>query len=333
MDIRVVRKKEYGSSLQYFTGSKEHNIAIRRIAMDKGFKLSEYGLFRGKERMAGKTEKEIYDALGMAIMPPEMRENQGEVEAALKGGLPEVVGYGDIRGDLHVHSDWDGGEDSIEVLAESAKGIGYEYLGISDHTKFLRIEKGLDEKKLERRNREIDKLNTRYKIHNTKFKILKGAEANILNDGTCDIKDEALKKLDYVIAGIHSSFKMGKDELTERMIKAIKNPNIDIISHPTGRILKKRDEYDIDFDKVFRAAKQFNTALEINAFPARLDLNGQNIRRAKEAGVKMVINTDTHRKDQLRFMEFGIAQGRRGWAEKKDILNTRSAEKLLKYFK
>jgi len=333
MDIRVVPARSYGSALQYFTGSKEHNIATRKIAMDRGLKLSEYGLFQGPKMIAGKTEEEVYKALGMQWIPPEMRENQGEIEAALSGKLPQIIGYKDIKGDLHCHSQWDGGTNTIMEMVKAAQNMGYEYIGISDHTKFLRIEHGLDEKKLSQQRKEIDKLNTKYKILNTKFKILQGCEANILNDGSIDIRDEALKKLDYVIAGVHSNFKMPKEKMTERIINVMKNPDIDIISHPTGRILKRRDEYQIDFDKILRVAEETGTILEINSFPERLDLNAENIRRAKEAGVKMVINTDSHHKDQLRFIEFGIAQARRGWAEKEDIINTQPLEKLLKLFK
>ncbi len=355
MDIRVVPQKSYGSAIQYFTGSKEHNIITRKIAMEKGLKLSEYGLFRGSRMIASETEEDIYKALGMQCPAPEMRENQGEIEAALKGKLPKIINYNDIKGDLHCHSDWDGGANSIEEIATVAMKMGYEYLGIADHTKFLRIEHGLDEKRLTQRDKEIDKINAKFQSLNVKpstraklgaglvphrnevsgagFRILKGAETNILNDGSIDIKDEALKKLDYVIAGIHSNFKMEKTKMTERIIKAMKNPNVDIISHPTGRILKRRDEYQIDFDKILRVAKETGTILEISAWPERLDLNDQNIRRAKEAGVKMVINTDSHHRDQLRFMEFGIAQARRGWSEKEDIINCWSLEKLLKFFK
>jgi len=329
MDIRVVPKKSYGSALQYFTGSKEHNIATRKIAIDKGLKLNEYGVFRGKRMVAGKTEEEVYKTLGMEWVPPELRENQGEIEAALKGKLPKIIDYGDIKGDLHCHSKWDGGKNTILEMAERARALGYQYLGITDHTKFLRIEHGLDEKKLSQQRKEIDKLNSRLK----NFKILQGAETNILNDGSIDIKDEALKKLDYAIAGIHSNFKMEKEKMTERIIKAMRNPYIKIISHPTGRILKRRDEYQCDFDKILRAAKEFKVILEINSFPERLDLNDQNIRRAKEAGVKMVINTDSHHRDQLRHIELGVAQARRGWAEKEDIVNTQPLEKLLKVFR
>jgi len=351
MDIRVVPDRSYGSALQYFTGSKEHNIATRKIAIDRGFKLSEYGLFRGSKMIAGADEKEIYQKLGMEWIPPEMRENQGEIEAASERKLPKIIGYKDIKGDLHCHSKWDGGANSIEEIAEAAMKMDYQYIGIADHTKFLRIEHGLDEKKLELQKKEIEKLNSKFRIRpqpisnglgrpaliqgrwrNSKFRILQGCEANILSDGLIDIKDEALKKLDFVIAGIHSNFKMEKSKMTERIIRAMKNPNVDIISHPTGRILKRRDEYQIDFDKILRVAKETGTILEINSFPERLDLNAENIRRAKEAGVKMVINTDSHHKDQLRFIEFGIAQARRGWTEKGDIINTQPLEKLLKFF-
>jgi DNA polymerase (family 10) len=327
VDLRVVQKKSYGSALQYFTGSKEHNIATRRIAIDKGLKLNEYGVFRGKKMIAGWSEVGVYKALSLPWMEPELRENQGEIEAAIAGKLPKIIGYHDIRGDLHCHSNWDGGANSIEEMVKAAQGLGYQYLGISDHTKFLRIEHGLDEKKLANQRKEIDKINGKLK----NFRILQGAETNILNDGSIDIKDEVLKKLDYAIAGIHSNFKMEKEQMTERIIRAMKNPYIKIISHPTGRILKRRDEYQADFDKILRAAKEYKVILEINSYPERLDLNDQNIRKTKEAGVKMVINTDSHHKDQLRFIEFGIAQARRGWAEKEDIINVQPLEKLLKF--
>ncbi len=335
VDLRVVPKKCYGSALQYFTGSKEHNIATRKIAIDKGLKLNEYGLFKGKKMVAGKTEEEIYKALGMEWIPPEMRENRGEIEAALAGRLPKVIGYDSVKGDLHCHIKWrgrDGGSNTIEEMAEMAREIGHKYLGIASHTKALKIEHGLNEKELRERDKEIEKLNSKFKIQNSKFTILRGCEANILKDGSIDIKDEALKKLDYAIAGIHSHFKMSKREMTERIIKAMKNPYINIISHPTGRILKRRDEYQIDFDKILRAAKVTGTVLEINSFPERLDLNDIHIRRAKEEGVKMIINTDAHQRDQLRYIEFGIAQARRGWAEVKDIVNCWSPKKMLEFF-
>ncbi len=339
MDLRVVPRKSYGSALQYFTGSKEHNIQTRKIAMDKGLKLNEYGVFRGKKQVAGKTEEEVYKILGMKCPPPEIRENRGEIGAALRqaqgkpNGLPKLVELKDIKGDLHCHSKWDGGENTILEMAQEAMAQGYQYLGIADHTKFLRIEHGLDETKLAQQRKEIDKLNAKIQTSNAKFKILQGAETNILNDGSIDIKDEALKKLDYAIAGVHSNMKMAKEKMTERIIRAMKNPYIKIISHPTGRILKRRDEYQIDIDKILRAARETKTILEVNSFPERLDLNDVNVKRAVGAGIKLIINTDSHHKDQLRFMEYGVATARRGWAEKKDIINTQPLEKLLKFFK
>jgi len=218
-------------------------------------------------------------------------------------------------------------------MTKVAVELGYEYLGISDHTKFLRIEHGLDERQLAAQRKEIEKLNLKLKTKNSKLKVLQGCEANIMTDGSIDIKDEALAKLDYVIAGVHSQMKMSRAQMTERIIKAMKNPNVDIISHPTGRILKRRDEYEVDFDKILKIAKETGTILEINAYPERLDLNDQNIRKAKEMGVKMAIGTDAHHKDQLRFMEYGVSQARRGWAEKKDIINAWPLEKMIEMLK
>jgi len=266
-------------------------------------------------------------------MPPEIRENGGEVEASLKDKLPQLVKLQDIKGDFHCHSNFNGGHSSVRELAEYAKSLNYKYLGISDHTKFLRIENGLDEKGLSLERKEIDKINGEFEEKGDPFRILQGCECNILDKGELDISDEALAKLDYVIAGVHSQFKMGRKEMTERIINAMKNPNVKIIAHPTGRLLKKRDEYEIDFDKVLRAARGLNVILEIDSFPQRFDLSDVNIRRAKEAGVKMTIDTDSHQKEQLYFMEYGVSQARRGWAEKKDIVNTLPFKKLIEEFK
>jgi DNA polymerase (family 10) len=333
MDIRVLPKRSYGAALQYFTGSKEHNIALRKIAIEKGLKLSEYGLFNGPKMIAGEKEEEIYQKLGMDWIPPELREDRGEIEAAMAHKLPKLIDYKDIKGDLHVHSKWDGGKNSIEEIAKYAIKMGYEYVGIADHTKFLKIEHGLDEKKLRERNKEIDKINSKLKSQKSKLKVLKGCEANILPDGKIDIEDDCLKEMDFVIAGVHSKFKMSKEEMTERIIRAMKNPNVDIISHPSGRLIQKRGEYEIDFDKILKVAKETGTILEINSYPERLDLNDINIKKAKEMGVKMIINTDAHHVDQMRFIELGIAQARRGWAEKEDIINTQPLNKILKLFK
>jgi len=333
IDLRVVPKRSFGAALQYFTGSKEHNIGTRKIAMSKGLKLNEYGIFKGKKMIAGENEKEVYKSLGMQWVPPEIREDKGEIEASLKGKLPELVELEDIKGDLHSHSSWDGGTDSILEMAKACIDMGYQYLGISDHTKFLRIEHGLNEKDLSLQRKEIDKLNAKFQMSNVKFKILQGAETNILNDGSLDIKDEALKKLDYVIAGVHSSFKMPRREMTKRIIKAIKNPYVKILSHPTGRLIKQRDEYLADWDEIFKEAKDFGVILEINAHPKRLDLNDRNIRIAKEMGIKMAINSDAHHISQLGNIKFGVFQARRGWAEKNDIINTLSLRELFEVLK
>ncbi len=333
MDVRVIAPESYGAALQYFTGSKEHNITLRKIAIDRGFKLSEYGLFKGSKNIAAKTEEEIYRRLGLQWIPPEMREDRGEIGLAEEGKLPDLVSQEDIRGDLHVHSDWDGGSNSIEKIAETAREMGYQYVGISDHTKFLKIERGLDEKKIRERNREIERLNEKRQKTGLRFRILKGCEANIMNDGSIDIEDEVLAELDFVIAGIHSQFKMTRTEMTERIIRALKNPHVDILSHPTGRILKRRDEYETDFDRLLKVARETGKVLEINAYPERLDLNDVNIMKAVRAGVRMVVNTDAHHVDQLVMMRYGVAQVRRGWAEKKDIINTWPVEGLLKGMK
>ena len=333
MDIRVIAPESYGAALQYFTGSKEHNIALRKIAIDRGFKLSEYGLFRGSKNIAARTEEEIYRRLGLQWIPPEMREDRGEIGLAEGGKLPDLVSEEDIRGDLHVHSDWDGGSNSIEKIAETARERGYQYVGISDHTKFLKIERGLDEKKIRERNREIDRMNEKGKKARFRFRILKGCEANIMNDGSIDISDDVLAELDFVIAGIHSQFKMTRAEMTERITRALRNPHVDILSHPTGRILKRRDEYEADFDRLLKVAREEGKSLEINAYPERLDLNDTNIMKAAKAGVRMVVNTDAHHVDQLAMMRYGVAQARRGWAEKKDIINTWPVEEFLKVMK
>ncbi len=335
IDLRVVPKKSYGSALQYFTGNKEHNIITRKIAIEKGLKLSEYGIFRGKKIIVGKTEEEVYKAIGLPYIEPELRENEGEIEAALNNQLPKIVGYKDIKGDLHCHTSFEAkshGRNSMEEMAKAAMNMGYEYIGISDHTKFLRIESGLDEKQLLKQHEAIKKINDKFKNQSINFKVLHGCESNILDDGSIDIKDKVLEKLDYVIAGVHSNMKMEKKEMTQRIIRAMQNPNVDIISHPTGRLIGRRDEYQMDFDKILEVARKTGTILEINSSPDRLDLRDLYIRRAKNQGVKMIIDTDSHQKEQMGQIEYGIAQARRGWAEKEDIINTNSVEKLLEYF-
>lgn len=333
-DLRVIPVESYGAALQYFSGSKEHNIALRQIAIDQGYKLNEYGLFDQQEQfVAGHTEEEIYQTLGLAWIPPELREDRGELAAAREGRLPQLIDYRDIKGDLHVHSNWNGGAQPIAEIAQAATALGYEYVGIADHTKFLRIEHGLDEEQLLARNMEIDRLNDNLASKGKDFRVLKGCEANILNDGSIDIADEVLAQMDYVIAGIHSTFRMPREEMLHRLQTAMANPHVDIISHPTGRILKRREEYEVAVGDLLRLARETGTILEINAYPERLDLGDVNIRAAKQAGVRMVINTDAHHVDQLRYMPLGIAQARRGWAEKEDIINVWPVDRLLGFLK
>lgn len=329
VDLRIVSRDSYGAALQYFTGSKAHNIGLRKISIERGYKLNEYGVFKDGEKIAGEDEEGVYNELGLQWIPPEIRTNRGEIEAARKGNLPGLVELDEIKGDLHCHSNWDGGKNSIEEMVETAKDKGYRYLGISDHTKFLKIEHGLDESELKAQGKQIEEINKKLKD----FQILQGAEVNILKDGSLDIENNSLKKLDYAIAGIHSHFSMSENEMTERIIRAMKNPYINIISHPTGRILKGRRGYPVNLERIFKVAKETGTILEINSYPERLDLNGPAARSAIENGVKLVVNTDSHQKDQLRYMEYGVAQARRGWASSKDIINTYSLPKLKKLLK
>ncbi|MGM0439040.1 MAG: DNA polymerase/3'-5' exonuclease PolX [Patescibacteria group bacterium] len=329
VDIRVVEKASFGSALQYFTGSKSHNIRVRKIAIAKGFKLNEYGLFKDGKKVAGKTEEGIYKKLGMTYIPPEIREDRGEVEEAQKGNKFSLCELSDIKGDLHTHTTWTGGKQSVEEMARAANELGYDYIGIADHTKYLQVENGLDEEELEKQRKEINKVNNKLKKEGLDFKILQGCEANILKDGSLDISDESLKKIDYVIAGIHSHFKLEKKEMTKRLIKAIKHPQVNIISHPTGRLIKKRESLNLDINKILKIAKEEAVILEINSSPHRLDLSDKYIKQCIENNQYLVINSDAHHKDQLKNMKYGINQARRGWAESKDIVNTKKITKLL----
>ena len=329
VDLRIVDINSFGSAMQYFTGSKEHNIALRKLAISKGYKLNEYGLFKNNISKAGKTEEEIYNKLGMQYICPELRENRGEIELALKNKLPNLVELSDIKGDFHTHSSFAGTNISMEEIIEKAILKGYEYIGISDHTKDLKIENGLNEERLLLQKKEIKKLNEKY---SSKIRVFHGAEVNILKDGSLDIKSEVLKQLDYVNIGIHSHFKMSKEKMTKRILKAMSNPYVTCLVHPTGKIVNKRDSYDLDLEKIFKFAKTNNVLLEVNS-SERLDLNSLNIRKAKEMGCKFFINTDTHNLRQLERMEFGVNEARRGFAEKKDIVNTMPREEIEKFLK
>jgi DNA polymerase (family 10) len=329
VDLRVVPESSFGAALNYFTGSKDHNVVLRRRAQDKKLKLNEYGLFRGDRAIAGRTEKEIYSALGLAYIPPEMRENSGEIEAAAKGELPDLIDYGDLRGDLQTQTNWTDGAHSIEQMARKAQELGLEYFAVTDHTRGLHMVGGADEKKLRRQMAAIDKLNKKLDgIH-----VLKGAEVNINRDGTLDIDDETLAQLDVVGVAVHSHFNLPREEMTGRIVRAMENPHADILFHPTGRVLQKREAYELDIDAVIDAARRTGTVLEIDAHPERLDLKDEHVRKAVQAGVKLAIDTDAHSVPQLDYLHFGVATARRGWAKKSDVVNTRPLRGFLRCLK
>ncbi|MDD2757499.1 MAG: DNA polymerase/3'-5' exonuclease PolX, partial [Candidatus Pacebacteria bacterium] len=311
MDLRLVSATSFGAALQYFTGSKDHNIALRRIAIKKGYKLNEYGLFNGDKKIAGQTEEGVYEKLGLQFVPPELRENQGEINLAINNEVPDLVSS--VKGDLHCHTSYNGGENTIEEMAEEAIKMGYSYLGITDHSKSLRIENGLDEKRLLEQKKEIDKLNKKY----TNFKLLSGVEVDILKDGSLDIDNDVLKVLDYVSISVHSGFKMTKEEMTKRILKAMDNSYVKTLNHPTGAIIGKRESYLVDMELIIKKAKERNIALEINSY--RCDLNSQLAKMAKNSGVKLVINSDAHNKKELHDIQFGIYIARRAGLTKEDI--------------
>ena len=325
VDLRVVEETSFGAALCYFTGSKSHNISLRRIAQGKSLKLSEYGLFRGERAIAGRTEEEVYGALGLAFIPPELREDTGEIEAAQEGRLPDLVGYHDLRGDLQTQTTWTDGANSIEEMAKEAKRLGLQYIAITDHTRGLAMTGGSDEKKLAQQGLEIDRLNKTL----SGMTVLKGAEVNIDKNGALDIADEALARLDVVGIAVHSHFSLPREEMTRRIIRAMENPHADILFHPTGRLIERREPYEVDIDELIRTAKRTGTVLEIDAFPDRLDLKDEHVRKAVDAGVSLVIDTDAHNVNHLRFLHFGIATARRGWAKKSDVLNTRPLPQFL----
>lgn len=329
-DIRVVEPKSYGAALNYFTGSKDHNVALRQLAIKKGYKLNEYGLFKDTKQIAGKTEEDLYWALGLEYIPPEMRENTGEIELAGKGALPKLIGYGDLLGDLQVQTNWTDGSNSIEEMAKAAMAKGLKYIVVTDHTKRLAMTGGLDEKKILKQMAEIDKLNKKFA---GKIKILKGSECDILKDGTMDLDDATLAKLDVVGASVHSHFNLSKEDQTKRIMRAMENKSVDIIFHPTGRIIQKREAYEVDMDALIKKAKSTGTIMEIDTYPERLDLKDDHIRKCVEQGVKMSIDSDAHSIAHFQFLEYGIAQARRGWAKKADIINAWPVEKMLGFLK
>jgi len=321
VDLRVVDSSCFGAALQYFTGSKAHNIKLRTLAKEKGLKISEYGIFKGERKIAGKTEEEIYKTLGLVWIPPELREDRGEIEAALENKLPILVKEEDIKGDLHVHSKYSDGVETIEEIAIAGKNLGYEYIGISDHSKTSKIAGGLDEETLKKRNEEIDRINAKIKG----IRILKGMEVDILGDGSLDYSDKILEELDFVIAAIHQGF---KKNVTERIKKAIESPYVDIIAHPTGRLLSGREGYEIDIEEVIEYASKFNVVLEINCYPDRLDLNDIHILKAKKKNIKFSLGTDSHNIGMLKYIRFGIGIAKRGWLTKEEILNTYKWEEM-----
>ncbi len=337
-DLRIVPNKSFGSALQYFTGNKYHNISLRKLAIKKKLKLNEYGVFSAKGRpvsggkpkqIAGKTESEVYQAIGLPYIHPELRTNSGEIEAGLKNELPNLIEYTHIKGETHSHSDWSDGSNTIEQMAKAAKQQGYQYILITDHAGMLKVANALDEKRMNQYLAEIDQVNQKL----SGIRVIKGAEVDIKTNGELAIKNEALEKLEIVIAAAHHKFKMSKQDMTQRLKRAVSHPLVNIIAHPTGRIINQRPSYDFDFQEILKAAAKHKTALEINAHFDRLDLKDRLARQAIQSGVKLTIGTDAHAANQLHMMEFGIAQARRAWAESKDVLNTQSLTKFLNSFK
>ena len=326
VDLRTVEPKSWGAALQYFTGSKEHNIRIRDIAKEKGLKINEYGVFRAdtEERLGGETEEEVYRLVGMEWIPPEIRENWGEIELALEGSVPRLVEFKDIKGDFHVHTNWSDGVSPIEEVVERAYSMGYQYIVIGDHSQSARVANGLTPERYREQWRIIERLN---EVYNPKgFYILRGAEVDILPDGSLDLPDEVLEEFDFVVASIHS--RLGQDN-TYRILKAMENPYVNLIGHPTGKAYGQREGYPLDMEKIIEIAKETGTALEINTF--RVDLSPENIRKCVEAGVMMAIVTDAHSVVHLPYMKVGVGIARRGWATPELILNTRSVEEVREF--
>jgi len=331
VDVRVVEPDDFGAALVYFTGSQAHNIHLRHIAKSMGLKVNEYGVFVEKtgRKITCKEEADVYRALKLPMIPPELREDRGEIEAAVKGKLPKLIELSDIKGDLHVHSKWSDGGNSIEELARYCERSGYEYVAITDHSKTLKVARGLSEKDVLKKVEEIGRVNKEVKG----IRILSGVEVDILDDGSLDYDDEILDKFDVVVAAIHSGFKESKEKLTRRTVNAMKTGRAHIIAHPTGRLMGSREAYELDFHKIFKTAKDTKTCLEINSFTERLDLDDINSRAAKEAGVMLAVGTDSHITDQLNSVKLGVSVARRAWLEAGGILNTLKLRDLLKFLK
>lgn len=328
VDLRVVEDDSYGAALLYFTGSKEHNVALRTMLVQMGYKLNEYGLFLNEndQKVAGKTEEELYKACGMDWIPPELREDRGEIAAAQAHTLPTLVELGDIKGDLHIHTSYSDGENTIEEMMEGAKQRGYEYIAITDHTGDLKIANAIDEETLLKQIELIHNLNEQ----ENGIRILAGAEANIDLEGNLDISEDIMQKLDFVIGGVHSKLKRPRKEITDRVVNALSNKYLTILAHPIGRLLNKREGADLDLTEVFETAKKYGKVLEINAYPQRLDLSDINSRAASQQGILIEVGTDAHSVNELEYMDLGVSVARRGWLEKKDILNTLPLKDLLK---
>lgn len=329
VDLRVVPEESFGAALQYFTGSTEHNVAAREIAISKGLKLNEYGVFKGKKKIAGATEKSVYKALSMNCPEPELRENRGEIEAALKGKLPEIIPYDSVRGDFHVHTVHSDGANSVEEMVLAARKLGHEYVAITDHSKSIRIANGLSEEKMLKHVERIRKIGK--KIEG--IKVLAGSEVDVLPDGRLDYSDELLEKFDVVVGSVHSGFKSGSEAMTSRILTALENPCIDVLGHPTGRRIGKREAYAADMNEIFRTAAKNKVHLEINSHPGRSDLNDVNAMAARKHGCRFVIDTDSHSVSDLGYLNLGVSIARRAWLTQKDVINTVPADQLHKFFK
>jgi len=329
VDLRVLAQVSFGAALHYFTGSKSHNIAVRKLGLDRDLKINEYGVFKGKKRIAGKTEEEVYAKVDLPYIEPELRENRGEIEAARKNKLPKLITMDDVRGDLHTHTKVTDGRNTLEEMAEAAKKRDYDYLAITNHSQRVTMTHGLDAKKLRQELEKIDKFND----NNSGIRVLKAIEVDILEDGSLDLPDEVLKELDVTVCSVHYNRNMTRKQMTERILKAMDNHHFRILGHPTGRLIGKREPYDVDLEKILETAKDYGVFMELDAQPDRLDLSDVYCKRAKEMGVKIALSTDAHSVPELGYMHFGIGQARRGWLEADDVLNTRTWRQLKKLLK